>query len=241
MATPYILTVPRLIPKRALKVMLEKNDVKNWTIGFEEGNNGYRHYQIRLVSSNDNFFEWCKAHIPTAHVEKASTERGDYERKSGYFISSDDTNQIRQVRFGTPNKLQKKILQEVRTQNDREIDVFYDPTGNHGKTWLSVHLYERGKAMVIPRASTTPEKISAYVCSAYRGEDYIIIDIPRARKITAELYEAIEELKDGLVFDHRYSGHCRNVRGVKLIIFTNTKLDTKQLSHDRWRLHGISE
>lgn len=81
--------------------MLDVNDVKSWTIGFEEGKNGYRHYQIRLVSANDGFFEWVKAHIPTAHVEKAGTESGNYERKSGNFISSYDTNQIRQVRFGT--------------------------------------------------------------------------------------------------------------------------------------------
>lgn len=240
MVKAFILTIPRTVPKKALKVMIEKNDCKKWIIGFEVGNDGYRHYQARLVSSNHDFFEWVKAHIPTAHVEEASTDKFDYERKSGNFISSDDTPEIRQIRFGNLRENQKKIINIVRKQNDRQIDVFYDHSGNHGKTWLSIYLYEKGRGLVVPRASTTAEKLSAYICSAYKGEEYIIIDIPRARKVTGELYEAIEELKDGLVFDHRYSGYCRNVRGVKIIIFTNSKLDTKQLSKDRWRLHSVT-
>lgn len=250
MSQAWMLTIPRNVPKRALKIMLEKNDVKSWTIGFEVGKDGYRHYQVRLVSSNNGFFEWTKAHIPTAHVEKASEERGDYERKSGYFISSEDSNSIRSVRFGTLRKLQKKILQEVNNEQrktkknptgDRKISVYLDVRGNHGKTWLTTYLWEHGKALVIPRASCTPEKISAFVCSAYSGQPYIIIDIPRSRKVDAGLYECIEEIKDGLVFDHRYQGRTRNVRGAKIIIFTNTPLDTKKLSHDRWVLHGVEE
>lgn len=241
MSQAWILTIPRNVPKRALKIMLEKNDVKRWIIGFEEGKNGYRHYQVRLVSSNDGFFEWVKNHIPTSHLEKASTERGDYERKSGNFITSDDTTQIRQVRFGALRPVQKKILKTVRNQNDREIDVFLDPAGNHGKSWLAVHLWEHGRALIVPRSESSAAKISAYVCSAYRGEEYIIIDIPRSAKPRPEWYETMEEIKDGLVFDPRYHGQCRNIRGSKLIVFTNIELDKKRLSHDRWRLHGVHE
>ena len=192
-----------------------------------------------MVSSNNDFFEWCQINFPTAHVEEASTDAPDYERKSGDFISSTDTPAIRSVRFGILRESQKKILEEVNDQSVREIDVYYDPTGNKGKTWLSIYLFERGRAMVVPRASTTAEKLSAYVCSAYHGQEFIIVDIPRSRKITPELYEALEELKDGLVYDHRYSGRCRNIRGAKLIVFTNQKLDTSKLSHDRWRLHAV--
>lgn len=99
---------------------------------------------------------------------------------------------------------------------------------------MAIHLYERGRALVVPRASTTAERLSAYVASAYTGEPIIIIDIPRSRPITKELYECIEELKDGLVFDHRYRGSCRNIRGIKVLVTTNSKLDVGALSHDRW-------
>lgn len=209
------------------------------------GRNGYRHWQIRLVTSNRDYFEWMSVNFPAAHVEEASTDTADYERKSGNFLSSSDTREIRQVRFGVLRKSQEKILEEVNEDQGKDADgirrisVFLDKRGCRGKTWLTLYLYEHGRALVVPRASTTAEKMSAFVCSAYNGQEYIIIDIPRSRKITPELYETLEELKDGLVYDHRYSGRSRNIRGVKLIVFTNTELDTKKLSEDRWRLHGI--
>lgn len=234
------MTIPRTVPKRLIWMMIDQNDCKKWTIGFEVGKDGYRHYQIRLNTSNDDFFQWVKNHIPSAHIEKATQEWNDYERKSGNFVCSDDTPQIRQIRFGTLRPLQKKILKTVRNQNDREIDVFLDPSGNHGKSWLAIHLWERGEALIVPRSESSASKISAFICSSWQGQPYIIIDIPRAGKPKPEWYEAIEEIKDGLVFDGRYYGKSRNVRGIKLIIFTNVELDKKRLSHDRWRLHGLN-
>ena len=54
--------------------MIEKNDCKKWIIGKEEGKNGYKHWQVRLETSNDSFFEWMQNHIPTAHIEKQNAE-----------------------------------------------------------------------------------------------------------------------------------------------------------------------
>lgn len=239
MTVSYMLTVPKNVPKKVLKIMIDKNDCKKWIIAKEIGKNGYEHYQVRLTTSNDAFFEWAKDHIPTAHVEKAETESFEYERKEGKFWTSEDNNEILKVRFGELRPNQRTIMKIIQSQSDRQVDVFLDPSGNHGKSWLTIHLWETGKALVVPRASATAEKLSAFVCSAYNGEPYIIIDIPRATKPTVSLYEAIEELKDGLVFDHRYSGKTRNVRGAKVIVFTNVPLDLKKLSHDRWRVHGV--
>lgn len=204
------------------------------------GDDGYRHYQIRLVSSDHDFFEWCKAFLPTAHVEEATEERDDYERKSGDVLCSYDSPEIRQIRFGHLRKIQEKILKKVEDQNDREIDVFYDPTGNNGKSWLTIYLWEKRLGFVVPRSKATTEKLSAFVCSGYRGEKYIVIDLPRARKADNGVYELLEDTKDGLVFDSRYSARTRNVRGPKFIVFTNHKLDTKLLSEDRWRTHDVS-
>lgn len=173
------------------------------------------------------------------HIEKAQTDDFTYERKEGKFWTSNDTKEILQCRFGKLRKNQRQVLERIKRQSVREIDVYLDTHGNRGKTFLTIHLWETGQALVVPRASTTAEKLSAFICSAYAGEPIIIIDIPRARKPTPELYECMEEVKDGLVFDHRYSGRARNIRGVKMLVFTNHKLDLKQLSDDRWVLHGM--
>lgn len=205
------------------------------------GENGYRHYQIRLVSSNHDFFEWCKTFLPTAHVEEATQTGDDYERKSGNFLCSNDTPEIRQIRFGSLRKVQEKILKLAEDQNDRQVSYFYDPEGGWaGKSWLTIHLWERGDCFVVPRAKATAEKLSAFICSGYKGERYIIIDLPRARKGDDGLYELIEDTKDGLVFDSRYTARTRNIRGAILIVFSNQKLNTAKLSGDRWQYYDLS-
>lgn len=218
-------------------------DIKDWIVALETGKGGYRHYQIRFsISGNfDDFFLWAHVYAPGMHIEKANDGpfENNYERKDGFFVTSRDTSDILRIRFGRLSPLQRDILSIVDSQNDRQVDVWLDISGNHGKTWMTMHLWERGQALVVPRYATTAEKLSAFVCSAYKGEPYIIIDIPRAGEPSKALYEAIEEVKDGLVFDTRYSGRTKNVRGAKIIIFTNNPLDTSCLSFDRWRLHGM--
>lgn len=256
MTKDYMLTIPQhACCKKMLKIMIEENDIHKWIIARETGKNGYRHWQIRLrVGNNSNFYAfsggrktddirigtgWVNKNIPHAHVEECS-DTWEYERKGGDFWSSEDTVEILKVRYGKPTQSQKRILHEVANQNNRQVDVYYDSVGSHGKSWLSIYLYERGLAFIVPRFATTARGLSQYICSSYRNEGIIIIDIPRSGKPTKDLYEAIEEVKDGLVFDERYHGKTRNVRGAKVLIFTNNKLDLKALSKDRWRIHGIS-
>lgn len=226
------------ICKKELKIMLDVNDCKKWIIASEIGKGGYEHWQIRIETSNKNFFNWVKEQIPEAHVEEAS-DTWTYEKKDGQYISSEDTPEVRAVRFGKPNGLQSQIIKKLQSQDVRSIDAYVDKIGNVGKSWLTIHLWEKGKALIVPRSASTSEKLSAFICSSWKGEPIIIIDIPRARKITEELYETMEEIKDGLVFDHRYQGRARNLRGVKLLVFSNKYLNLKKLSEDRWRLHKI--
>lgn len=244
MSSTWMLTAPRQkVSKRQVKLLLENFDVKKYIFAKETGKDGYEHWQIRIQISGDDeriFFRLQEHFRDAAHIEKAQ-DVWEYERKEGRFWTSEDTTSVLKVRYGKLNANQLQILQKLQSQGDREIDVYLDPTGCHGKSWLSVHLWETGQALVVPRASTTAEKLSAFVCSSWKGEPIIIIDIPRATKCSTSLLETMEELKDGLVFDHRYSGHTRNVRGVKLLVFTNTKLPLDKLSKDRWRLNGIKE
>lgn len=233
-------TVTRKITKRELNIMLDKNDCKKWIIAQEVGKNGLRHYQCRLVSSNDDFFDWCKTHIAIAHLEKAETDKFDYERKDGRFWTDRDTVEIRKTRFGTPTEQQKTYLKWLRIQSVREIDVWYDPKGQKGKSWLANHLYETGKAHYVPPYLTTVQAIIQTAASLYIKEwrPIIIIDLPRSMKWSEELYVAVEAIKDGLIMDPRYSANTVNIRGVKVLVMTNNKVVPKKLSVDRWRING---
>lgn len=232
--------VENIISKRELRILKLKSDVKKYTIAKETGEGGYEHWQARFDSSDPDLFERWTGIEPGLHLEPASTECDDYERKGGRYWSSSDTVEIRQCRFGEPRGWQKELIAEIKKQSVREIDVILDPDGNKGKSWLSIHLWEQKQAMVVPRYSCTSEKLSAYICSAHDGEPIVIIDIPRSNKPKKDLYETMEEVKDGLVFDPRYRGRCKNIRGCKVVVFTNEKLDLKALSSDRWILHGVT-
>lgn len=238
-------TVVRRCTKKLLSYIFEQSDTKRYIVGIEKGHNGLDHFQIRLSCSDNLFFEHMKEWCEWAHVEKAESDSFEYERKEGRFWTSEDTVEVLKCRFGPlggpGRQWQSQILDVLKRQDVRTIDVILDPIGCRGKSHFTIALWERSQALVVPRYSCTAEKLSAFVCSAYKGESIIIIDIPRANKPTTALYESMEEIKDGLVFDPRYSGRTRNVRGVKLLVFTNNPLDLKKLSHDRWNLHGITK
>lgn len=243
-----MMTCPRKYVRAGRKWLeyFESIDCHKWIIALEHGRGGLEHWQIRFKArgldskeARKAFFDMWKVRVPEAHIE--FTENWcDYERKEGCFVCSDDSRDVLGIRFGIPSKGQRELVWMARNQSDRQIDVWYDRTGNHGKSWLSIHLYEKGQALLVPRYCATAREISNFICSAYKGEGMVIIDIPRAGTIKRDLYEALEEIKDGVVSDPRYSGRTRNIRGVKVIVFTNKKLDEKQLSYDRWRLHGMT-
>ena len=227
------------IPKRAIYEMIKANDCHKWQVGFEEGSDGYRHYQGRLVSSNDNYFEWCKAHIPALHVEKAE-KWSNYERKSGRFIASDDFIETWKTRFGTPNQKQREVINWMKQQGVREIDFWYDPNGFSGKSWIINHLWELGGCHYI-RPKKNADRIVADLCSKMEQDrrPYVMIDIPRAGKVTDDLVEALESIKDGLIDDDRYTGTTINVRGVKILVMTNNKIaNLSKLSKDRVFVNG---
>ncbi len=235
----WLLTVPRSVPKKALRIMIEKNDSKKWIIGKERGSNGYEHWQIRIEASNPNFFEWCKIHIPTAHVEKA--ERGvdecAYERKEGQFWSSADRPDVLRQRYGKLRPAQKRAIQALEATNDRQVVVWYDGGGNVGKSWLTGHLWETGQAYYVPPTVDTVKGMIQWVASCYMDggyRPYVIIDIPRSWKWSDQLYTAIESIKDGLIYDTRYHARMINIRGVKVLVLTNTMPKIDKLSQDRW-------
>ncbi len=227
-------------------------DGKKYCMGIEKGRGGFRHIQGRIKVSADTNYEI----IERIGKRKTRTRKGyrmfdtlskagihcqktdqwtDYESKDGYYIMSDDTEEVRAQRFGHPTEEQEDVLRLLESNNDREITVWYDETGNVGKSWLTGHLWEKHKAHQV-RLTGSAEGIVKDVCSKMDQErrPIVIIDIPRSGKWTPAIYEAIEVIKDGLIDDPRYSAHAMNIRGTKVMVMCNTKPKLDRLSKDRW-------
>lgn len=247
MTTTYIVTLPRTKKESIQEVWLLQwmldNDIHKWIIAKETGNDGYKHWQIRLQSRYT--WEEMKKHFgKEAHIEEASDDY-NYERKEGNYYTSDDNEYTIQARFGELRPNQRQYLENLNTQNDRQIDVIVDTgrnSGNHGKTWLARHLFQSGKGFYVPPTIGTGKGIIQFIASGYRGEPYIIVDIARSTRWNSELYVALETIKDGLVYDTRYHHTQRDIHGVKVLVTCNEKPVLKRLSRDRWRLydwHGL--
>ena len=226
-------------------------DGKRYQLGLEKGRSGYRHIQGRIEISKteytvynpvteesiktDYFFETCKK--KGIHCEK-SENWCDYEGKDGYYITSDDNEEIRLQRFGKLTLEQEWMLCKLQETTDREIMVWHDPKGNNGKSWLAGALWERHKAHQV-RMVSSAEAIVKDVCSKMDKEKrpIVIIDIPRSGKWTQQVYEAIEVIKDGLIDDPRYSAKTMNIKGTKVMVMCNTKPKLDKLSKDRWKIY----
>ncbi|APG55791.1 rep [Macaca mulatta feces associated virus 2] len=226
---------------------IRKLDIHKWIIAAEEGKGGYKHWQIRIASRFDAKW-WTRALLiqfgqRSIHTENASNT-WTYEAKEGCYLASWDTLEVRQQRFGKLRKVQKYALNVLEGTNDRQVMVWVDEEGNSGKSWLIGHLYETGQAYYAPPYLTSVKEIIQTIASlAVKDRDagnppkkYALIDIPRSWKWSNELYTAIEAIKDGLIMEPRYSAQPINIKGIKVLVVTNTRPKLDKLSKDRWEI-----
>lgn len=242
-----MLTIPReQATKRKIFAFLEDNDIHTWVVGREQGKNGYQHWQIRFESSaiNDDKeetgFKIIKDWFNEAHIEKEASDNYEYEKKEGRYFASDDNEDKIIQRYGQLRPNQRRALDILRLTNDRQIELWIDRKGCSGKSWLCGSLYERRLGFYCPPYLGSVKEIVQWVASGYRGEPYIVIDLPRDIKWSSSLYAGIEAIKDGLVADPRYHATTRNIRGVKVLVLANTCPKLDRLSIDRWVIYEPS-
>lgn len=240
----WIATIPRSeATKRKLHLFIESQDIHRWVYGRETGKGGYEHYQFRFEwldkDDPDAFVIW-KDWFYSGHLELARTDNWNYEKKSGRYFCWDDTPGKILQRYGPLRPVQTEVLSKLDATNDREIVLWYDQKGRAGKSFLCGALWERRQGYYCPPYLNTVKEIIQYVASGYDGEPYIVIDMPRDLKWTNALYTGIEAIKDGLVAEPRYSAHTRNIKGVKVLVLSNTKPRLDRLSEDRWVIYEPS-
>lgn len=234
----WIATIPEAdVCKRKIYKFFDTQDIKKWVWCRETGKDGYRHIHIRfewLDRDKPDAFSIWKDWFRSAHIEYARTDCWDYEKKQGHYFCWDDTEDKLVERFGPLRENQKEILALLDRTNNREIVCYVDEIGGMGKSHLCGALWERRIGFYCPPFLNGVKDIVQFVASGYDQEKYIIIDMPRDMKWNKDLYTGIEAIKDGLVVDCRYSAKTRNIKGVKVLVLTNTRPRLDRLSADRW-------
>lgn len=214
---------------------------EEWGYGIECGEGGYRHYQIRgqfKGAYKDQLVLVSLLHgigrvSPTS---KACMHDYSYIRKEGEWYLS---NEKPLWRYKDESQLwtwQKEVKEIFLSQNDREILCVVDETGGQGKSFLCRHLESTHQAKIIPKFEQPSQMIE--VAFAYPSPGYII-DIPRSDKSRAAVYAAIEQLKNGHLYDRRYAYKEKWIEPPAVMVITNKKPSLKELTRDRWIIYEL--
>lgn len=231
---------------------------KHWCFQLEKGEEtGYKHWQGRIslikkkrigkvIKITQECFPSCHVSATSGSVAKGGSMsyvmKAD-TRIDGPWSDKDVDIYIPTKYVSTPEwyPWQQYVIDSIDEPTDRDINVIIDETGNKGKTTLAMWLGCRNKARRIPPMNSAKD-ISRMVYDTPTSKCYII-DMPRAmdKRKLSEMYTAIEEIKNGHVYDDRYHFKEKYFDSPTIWVFTNIKPDLELLSASRWNLYSINQ
>lgn len=239
----YVMTIPQSeMTKRELLHYLRHRS-KRWQFGLETGRNtGYRHYQVRYESSNDNIGTERLYWSGIACELELSNGWSNYELKDGHFYTSDD-DELGKYRFRKLRPFQTRLLKYISTRADRSIGVVVDHQGGQGKTHFARWCELNGRAVYI-EGSGTDEQITRdlYDISETTRITAVIIDCTRSGELDKrQFWAGIEQVKNGHLADRRYGYRSKWIPPPSVLILTNSDPDWNTLSKDRWHKFFIKD
>lgn len=236
---------------------------KKWVFQLEQGEeNDYKHYQGRVSLHKKMRFSallklWRSiSHYDHMHWSITSTNgakaKWTYVMKAQTRLDGPWSNEENDLKLDSSWDVEKyypwqeKIIDmTAQKPNNRIVDCIIDETGNSGKTLLTMHLMCKYKrALRVPGTINDGDRLIQFVAQ-WEPKEVYTFDLPRAvpKRQLNGLYSAIEEVKNGYLYDTRYG----KGKGAKLMtiapphiwVFTNTWPDLEKLSEDRWRFWKI--
>lgn len=222
-----------------------------WICGDEVGESGTPHLQMYFESKTQIEFTSVKEMFPRAHVEKAkgnTKQNIEYCSKEGNFKTNAsvplDRRKLLLAKYAevTWRPWQQDVINIVEGEpDDRTVHWFWEPTGNAGKSFLAKFLVLKYRAIicsgkrddVFNQVKTwlddNPDKL---------GPVLVVLDCPRCAQEYVS-YQAIEALKNGLLYSGKYEGGQCMFDPPHVICLANAPPDREQLSEDRWNVVGI--
>lgn len=229
-------------------------DLQNWlykefsqicerfVIGNETGEEGYAHFQCRIVLKKDTWkpqdlLLWAQYNGIGGHWSPTKVRNFEYVEKEGEYIRSWE-EPLKEYVTITPNLWQIIALDQWKKQNDRQILCIIDTKGGHGKTFLRKHLVATHQAQFIPPMEKAEDIMAVAMAKPSKG---YVIDLPRADgKAKKPMWSAIEQIKDGYLYDKRYNWREKWIAPPKIMVFCND-FNASDLSTDRWQDFEISD
>lgn len=233
-----------------------KDNCKKWCFQLEEGASGYRHFQGRI-----NLKVKSRSLIGQLHEKTHWSITSKESSKDFYYVDKcesriegpwrdtisenlDNEDYIpRQVREITKLKnWQQQIINNASVWDTRFINIVVCYKGNIGKSTLCNYADSYNIGIWLPGIFNSAEDLINAVYGMKKSKLYLI-DLPRAMKKQklSQLFIAIELLKDGYIFDKRYSFKRIKIDCPNIWLFTNKTPNLKYLSSDRWNIWTIND
>ncbi len=216
---------------------------KTWIFGEEIGEESkIEHLQGQITLKKKKRLTALKKVFPRMHWERTNNILAsvDYCQKEGKV----HTNMLLPKWVSNWSTIvwkpwQQNIIDMVKTvPNSRDVHWYWETTGNTGKSFLSKYLVEVHNALLI---NGKLSDICHQVAKRMEEEiviDIVVLDIPRCSKGLIS-YQAIEQIKNGLVYSGKYEGGQYTFDSPHLIVFANIPPKKNQLSEDRWKIYEI--
>lgn len=243
-----------------VKEYLERNTkIKEWYFQVEDpGNNS--HYQITFKlkkplrdTSLKKWFEELveKVGLPIYYFEPCVKDKESYAiryvQKCDTRIAGPWSNKPIYMQrdlecMKHPLPWQQTILDRIKGEpDDRSLMWIADNVGCNGKSKLFKYL---GVNQLASRFTvTTAERIASVMIDRGPQRCYVI-DIPRSistSKSMSDIYEMIEQLKNGYVFSGFYGKDREmDMEPPWVIVFSNFPPELKRCTQDRWNVYEIS-
>lgn len=239
-----------LISPSDLQVLLSKQ-AKKYVFQLERGDEtGFDHYHIYVELKKKQRMTEIKKWIGDfPHLDKIKNTRKDIDRTQGY-CQKIETRMEGPWFFNLKAKYQgqdlpkkedlypwqKEILEIcLSTNSDRLVHWYWEPTGGVGKSTFAKYLaWHHGDTVCVTTASKSADILT---CANENYQSYVF-DFPRTLGPTFCPFNAIEQLKNGMISDAKLKKECRNIITWKanVVIFSNHPPDTDKLSSDKWRI-----
>lgn len=142
------------------------------------------------------------------------------------------------------NVWQTQFIQASKKINRRQIMCLVDYHGNIGKSFLARYCLTTSRSYLLP-SHADGVKLEQSFCNMLmtkedRNPEYLFLDLPKATNKKLEgIFSCIERISDGFVCDERNVYKQWAFNAPKIVIFSNSDIDTTYLSKDRWLFYEV--
>jgi hypothetical protein len=138
---------------------------------------------------------------------------------------------------------QKELMDELNQEpDDRKILWYYDPKGSSGKSFIAKHLGMYQHAFVSTKANTyhVATQLDEFIKS--NGDTILIVVFNFTRQQEYhKIYQALEELKDGMVTTEKYKGKTLFFKSPHVVCLANYIPEVKHFTIDRWDIRALQD